>query len=177
MYDIPKTVPHEVAAALLLLSREHLTAADYADADVLLRRMEDGNQLIDLAFAKLSLPFVAQHLAKIEPPWYASNLLQDRLYAMTLQSLRVAGAQVKFHQKCIAPLKVRHAYIKGLALGAQYYSGIGLRFARDVDVIVDRKQIREMIATAQSQGYRLIDRCTVAKDTDRGPGYRRSFAI
>jgi hypothetical protein len=77
------------------------------------------------------------------------------------------------------PLNARHAYIKGLVLGAQYYKNLGLRFSRDVDVIVDRKQIPAVIALAQQKGYALIDDARSQKvltnpcDVDAALRYKR----
>ncbi|WP_370402029.1 nucleotidyltransferase family protein [Sulfitobacter sp. JB4-11] len=178
-YPITRTVPHDVAAALLLLSRQRLSEDDKGHARTLLGKLDDGHQLIDLAHQKLSLPFVARHLDALKPDWYHPSQLRDRLNEMTLLGLRVSGAQMNFHRKCIAPLKVQHSYFKGLALGAQYYDQNGLRPARDVDLIVDRKQIRAVIDRAREQNYALIDNArtqrilTSERDIDAALRYER----
>lgn len=183
MISIVKTVPYETAATLLLLSREALTEDDLTLASERLARIRDGKQLLQLAYEKFSLPFVAKHLSTIRPHWFAPAMVQAHLQQMTLQTLRVAGAQVKFHRACIIPIKARHAYFKGLTIGAQYYGDLGLRFSRDVDLMVHRTHIRDVIALAQKNGYLLIDdagshkELTSPRDVDAVLRYQRVFNL
>lgn len=153
------TVPAEIAALLLLLSRVDLDDAARARAHELAAAVSDWPRLIALARDKFSLPFVARHLATLFPGGIEGvdfEAVKDELRPLALRSLQVAAAQVVFHRQVIVPLGVPHVYLKGPALAATYYGDPGLRFARDIDLLVPRDAFASVVRRAVEAGYRLV---------------------
>lgn len=154
-----RTVPIDVAAPLLLMSRLHLEPEEYERARELCGAVSDWPLLIDLARRKFSLSFVHRHLARLFPQGHEGvdlRAIAAELLPYTLRSLQVAAAQAAFHRDVVAPLGVAHAYLKGPSLAARYYGDLGIRFARDVDILVGRQDFAEVIHRAIAAGYRVV---------------------
>jgi hypothetical protein len=152
-------VQSDVSAALLLLSRFELGTEEKARARELCSRVTDWERLIDLARRKFSLPFVYRHLIELFPegiPGLDSSAIKAEFWPFAVRSLQVAGAQAVFHREIVEPLNVPHAYLKGPALAARYYGDLGVRFSRDIDVLISRSAYAEVVHRAIEGGYRLI---------------------
>lgn len=117
----------------------------------------DGKELIDLSARVFSLPMVAKHLSYLRPAWFETSMTKELEVRYTLAHLVLKSELKKFHSLCIAPADGGHAYIKGFALANQFYDRSGMRYARDVDVLVHRKDIDGIVRRALSEDYEVLD--------------------
>ena len=144
----------------MFLSRSHLPDGDLAQARDLCRSVEDWALLTDIAARKFSLPFVYRNLQRVALGPDDTQILQAMHQAtleITLAAMRVVTAQKTFHNTCIAPRSLTHVYLKGPTLAARYYDDPSLRYARDIDVLVSRRDQEPIARRAMAHGYRLFD--------------------
>lgn len=156
-----QSIPAPICDALLFLSRATIPPQDLDRAREICARVEDWPMLVDIAQRKFSLPFVYRNLNSLKlDESYAPMLDQMRgqVLPTTFGALRVLSAQRKFHSDCVAPLDIAHVYLKGPSLAARYYDDPGLRFARDIDILVSRKDQEKLVRHAISRGYLILDR-------------------
>lgn len=154
------SIPASVIDALLFLSRPHIPPQDISRAHTLCEAVEDWSLLSGIAQRKFSLPFIYRNLQRLElSPSYACMLetMRKDVMAITFGSLQVLAVQKTFHTDCVVPLKPAHVYLKGPSLAARYYDDPGLRFARDIDILVSRKDQERLTRRALELGYRILD--------------------
>ncbi|WP_282154040.1 nucleotidyltransferase family protein [Ruegeria atlantica] len=157
---MPPTPP-AICDTLLFLSRAAIPPQDADRSRALCARVKDWPLLTDIARRKFSLPFVYRNLQRLnldETYAPALNAMRAQVMPTTFGALRVLAAQRKFHRDCVAPLGLAHVYLKGPSLAARYYDDPGLRFARDIDVLVSREDQKKLVHQALSQGYQIVDR-------------------
>ena len=158
-------IPVDVAKPLLALSRHSFSELDCDRLRGWCEDVSDWRLLIDTAARKFSLPFVYRNLSRI----YANGggpseiaLMRSSAKSLQISALGIAAVQSNFHQACIEPLDIRHAYLKGLGLEATFYDFSGLRYSRDIDILLDPKDMPAVVRLALSQGYKLIGTSDVA---------------
>jgi len=155
-----RAIPAPICDALLFLSRADIPAGDMKRASALCAGVEDWPLLTNIAQRKFSLPFVYSNLqrmnlgAKYGPVLDAMRL---QVLPITFGALRVLSAQKKFHSECVAPLGIEHVYLKGPTLAARYYDDPGLRFARDIDILVSRTDQEKLVCQAMECGCLILD--------------------
>lgn len=153
-------IPAPICDALLFLSRAHIPADDMGRARDLCAAVDDWPLLTDIALRKFSLPFVYRNLqrldlgAEYEP---IRTAMRTHVLPITFGALRVLFAQKKFHSECVAPCGVDHVYLKGPTLAVRYYDDPGLRFARDIDILVSREDQEKLVRHAITCGYLILD--------------------
>jgi hypothetical protein len=144
------------ARLLLLLAKTRLTASQAEEARTLAAGVKDWNEFAKLAASKFVITYVHRHLrsiaADIVPPLCLKDM-EQLAYASTKATLRVAAAQLAFHNRCIQSTGAKHAYVKGPALAAQCGQDMGERYSRDIDVLVASSDFRRVIAAAITSGY------------------------
>lgn len=155
--NLSRKVPADVAAPLLLLSRPNLGEKDVSYAAKLCEQISDWPLFVSLATRKFSLPLVHRNLIQVFPSSAPENvdLELSRLGAIGLQaiSLKLFAELKRFHELCILPTRCDYAYFKGPMLGARYLGDPGLRFSRDIDVLVDRDSFGAVLGMALIAGY------------------------
>lgn len=144
---------------LLLLSRPWLTEAQQAQAVALGASVGDWQALVWTSGRKYSLPLVYRHLTAFgeglaDPE--ALELMRGLTWRMTGEILRRHAAFDWFQDQCLAPLDVPHLHVKGPAMARRYYDGSGLRFFRDVDVLVPSSVRAGVVRHALKQGCQVI---------------------
>ena len=155
------SIPAPICDAVLFLSRIAIPSRDTDRAREICARVEDWPMLTDIAQRKFSLPFVYGNLQSLKlDDTYAPMLdaMRSQVLPITFASLRVLAAQRKFHRDCVAPFDLAHIYLKGPSLAARYYEDPGQRFARDIDILVSRKDQEKLVRHALSRGYLILDR-------------------
>ncbi len=155
-----QSIPAPICDALLFLSRAVIPPQDMDRARVLCARVQDWPKLTDIALRKFSLPLVYRNLQSLKlDETYGPMLdaMRAQVLPLTFGALRVLAAQRKFHNDCVAPLDLAHVYLKGPSLAARYYDDPGLRFARDVDILMSRDDQRKLVHQALSKGYQIAD--------------------
>jgi len=156
----PLNIPGPICDALLFLSRPHIPTGDLARARDLCAAVEDWPLLINIAARKFSLPFIYRNLQGLElGPDYDDllEIMRNGVLPITFGALRVLSTQRKFHADCVAHCGVDHVYLKGPTLAARYYDDPGLRFARDIDILVSREDQEKLVRHAISCGYLILD--------------------
>lgn len=159
---------------LLLLSRETLSEEEQERARDLARGIRDWPGLVKAAERMRGLSFVEKHVREIGllPPDQAglARQMSGKLERFSFQWLKVAREQARFAERCLDPLGVPHVFLKGLTL-ANYYDNPGLRFSRDIDVLIEPEALGAVLARAEAQGYRMMltprDGLFVEADSDR----------
>lgn len=151
-------VSPDIAALVLFLSREQLPLQEYDRARARCAKVTDWDLVAAIAARKFVAPMLYNHLSKIKPANLPSDTLEkmktDALLSSAM-SLKIAAAQSEFYKKCLAPVKCRHVFLKGVALAQQYYQNPGMRVARDIDVLVPDDAIEDVVLAALTNGYRL----------------------
>ena len=150
-----RQISQDVARAALLLSREHLKDDDSARA--LLSRLPDGYPLISLSTQMFSLPMVAKHLTRLKPDWFNPEQTKPIEKEFVLRHMVLKAEQRAFIEDCILPFAPDYALIKGFALADQFYDQPSMRFARDIDVLVRRHSVNDVVERALAHGYALLD--------------------
>jgi hypothetical protein len=146
-----------MARLLLLASKVNLSPPQRQEARALAAQVSDWETLFQIAARKFVAPLLHRHLqvaaSDVVPPPALERLRQlSRSSAMS--TLRVAAAHIAFHKACIEPTGARHVYVKGCALAAAYYAGLGDRFCRDIDVLVSPQDFGAVLDAAIAAGYR-----------------------
>lgn len=154
-------VPRQDATArlLLLLAKEDLSEHQQIEARALAAQVQDWNEFCQIAAKKFIVTFVQRHLSACAGdlvPAVAMQAMRSQARASALSSLKIVGAQIAFHKRCITPNNARHAYIKGATLARQFLRNIGDRHGRDIDVLVADADFGEVLKTALSCGYRVL---------------------
>lgn len=151
-------IPTELATLLLLLSREKIEPSQYDCIMTLCDRVSDWPLFISLAAQKFILPMAYRHLTLIKPKGLLKSdyeRMHSVALSMTMMTLKLYGAQTNFVEKCLVPLNCNYSILKGIGLAQRYYKDPGLRFARDIDVLVPSKKIESVIRIALSRGYKV----------------------
>lgn len=154
------TLPDDIVAAVLVLSRVVVSKADSERARSICRNVSDWSLLTDVATRKFSLPFVHRNLSRLFPDGEMDRTLEMMradVRQMQMASLRVISAQAAFHRICLEPIGVRHAYLKGPALAHVFYDNPGMRYCRDVDVLVPEEALSSIFYKAVESGYKVVD--------------------
>lgn len=151
----------DVARAALLLSREYLRDEDAARAAVSL--LENAEALIALSVEMFSLPMVAKHLNHLRPDWFDPSVTKPIEMQFAIGQMTLRAEQREFFEKCLKPDGHEYAFIKGIALADQFYDRPGIRFARDIDVLVKRQTAVEIVERALTEGYTLLDTVDYSK--------------
>jgi hypothetical protein len=161
MNHIPDLTPRmdSTAKLLILLSRNSLTSAQRLLARSLAATIEDWSDVVALAEHKYVATYVYKHLkdcaADLVPP-NAITALRSLARQTGLAVLLMTSSLARFHTQCIQPTGTSHAYIKGIALSAQFSWPITERFCRDIDVLIDSKAFHRVLAAALDAGYRAL---------------------
>lgn len=128
------------------------------EARALASGIADWDEFVAIASKKFIVTFVHRHLSAhaddIVPP-RAMLDMKARAHASTLSSLKIVGAQIAFHKRCIAPINASYAYVKGATLARQFLRNFGDRPGRDIDILVADADFGRVLKTALSCGYRI----------------------
>ncbi|EWH01129.1 nucleotidyltransferase family protein [Halomonas sp. BC04] len=141
---------------LILLSRLELSMEQEKSALTLCQQIDDWTQVSRQAQRRFVLPLIFQHLRRLAP----ENLPLDQLKAMKCQCIGVVqhnllaiSAQRKLVQELLQPLGISHLFFKGYSLAARYYDDPVVRFSRDIDVLLPRNRMVELLEVALDKGY------------------------
>lgn len=141
---------------LLLFSRIKLDDEQARRAAALCEQIDDWTDFAARAAEYFVAPLCLHHLGQLDDGMHLQQgraALRRQAMPMTLQTLRLAALQRQFIENIVLPLDVAFAVIKGRALAARYYLNAGLRFARDLDVLLPVERIPELVIAAQKEGY------------------------
>lgn len=144
---------------LLLTARTELNSQQADTARQLAAEIEDWDTFVSIATRKLSITFTYKNLATHchdVVPSKVLHMMHRLSQKSSMNSLKIAAAQINFHKTCIQPIEADHVYLKGLALYSQFNVDIAYRFCRDVDVLVDKKSFKKVINCALENGYRIL---------------------
>ncbi|MDR5906858.1 nucleotidyltransferase family protein [Franzmannia qiaohouensis] len=152
---------------LILLARLQLTEAQRLAALALCEEIEDWEQFTHRAQERFVLPLVYRHLRKLTPP----SLPEAQLDLMKLHSLsvlqynmNVTAALRDLVKDLLQPLELQHVFFKGPTLAERYYDEPAMRFCQDIDVLVPRERMAELLEHALSQGYSPLDPAALESD-------------
>jgi len=146
-------------ALLLALSRGSVKEKNLGRLRDLCDQITDWQSLYHVAFAKMSAPFVYRNLKTLynyESIPGHEGYLKNLALRQQMATLKVMSAARRFHTDCIEALAVPHAYIKGPALASMFYVDPGLRYSRDIDVLVSADHFASIIRCALHKGYRVV---------------------
>lgn len=153
---IPRRVPLDVSAPLLLLSRLHLATEDVQLARRLCEQISDWELFVSLSQRKFCAPVVHRNLRKVlddaELPEEMERLRTAAGF-FKIQSLRIQEEAVAFQERVLDASGIPGLHIKGPSLAARYYDDPALRFSRDVDILVRGDSMENVIAVAMDNGY------------------------
>lgn len=141
---------------LVLLSRLALSEEQKEAAISLCNKIVDWPDVSRQAQQRFVLPLVYRHLRRLAP----ETLSQEQLGVMKRQCMTITqhnmwtvSAQRKLSNDLLQPLKIRHLFFKGPTLASRYYDEPTMRFSRDIDVLVPRDRMVELLETALKKGY------------------------
>ncbi len=147
-----------IVPLLMLIARQSLTAEQETAVRELCRRVDDWEAFTRLAVEHQGLPLAYRQLSRLGPDGLPAEAL-DRMHRLTLllvaQALRVEAAQRALQTDCLAPLGTRYVVLKGLPLAARYYESTALRPCRDIDVLLEPRDLIPLVLHARRLGYRL----------------------
>jgi hypothetical protein len=143
---------------LLLMARLTWTEEQRRVATNLAFRVDCWESLLDRAAQHFILPLANRHLRSLSTgslPDALLPMLHGRVRQQTIGLLNVSMAQRNLVDKVLVPSGQPFMVIKGQALAGCYYDGSALRICRDVDVLVPKRALYELIRHSRSLGYRI----------------------
>ncbi|QJQ94022.1 MULTISPECIES: nucleotidyltransferase family protein [Halomonadaceae] len=166
---VPSTLspPDTALRLLLLLARLELSEAQKESVLQLCQQVDDWGEVIRRAQACFLLPLVYRHLRRLSPdsmPPEQLNAMKLKCMFVVQHGLRVAAAQQSLVRDLLEPLKIPHLFFKGPTLAARYYDDPAMRFCRDIDVLIARERMAELIDHALAQGYIAHDPSDLKRD-------------
>jgi hypothetical protein len=144
---------------LLLAARPAWSESQRALAADLVPQVAHWPVFIDTADRKFVLTMVYQNLAtlpEVALPKEAMATLRARSFQATTAILHRHAAFDWFHKNCVLPSEVTYAYFKGPALAAQFYADPGLRFFRDVDILLPARQRLALMHLMLEKGCKVF---------------------
>ncbi|EPC04237.1 hypothetical protein L861_02670 [Litchfieldella anticariensis FP35 = DSM 16096] len=141
---------------LVLLSRLKLSDTQEKAALTLCQRIDDWSQVSHQAQQRFVLPLVYRHLRRLAPETLSPlqlDTMKHQCMAAVQHNMLVITAQRKLVRDLLLPLDIRHLFFKGPALAARYYDEPAMRFSRDIDVLVPRNRMVELLEVALDRGY------------------------
>lgn len=171
-YGLPMSGPHAPqtstagplsppeARLLLLASRQGWSPAQRRLAAELVPQVRQWDVFADTAWRKFSVPMVHGNLAGLPDgavPDHARAALRGLSLRMAADILRLRAAFDWVHARCVLPTGLAHAYYKGPALAERFYRDPMLRYFRDIDLLVRRRDRVAFIRALRAQGCRVVD--------------------
>ena len=145
---------------LLLFSRLKLDEAQSRAALSLCDEVKDWAAFRDIANDRFILPMVYRHLRQLKPPSLPGEqllLMKNQVLRLYQHSLNVTACLSQACHMLQVELKIPYVTFKGPSLAARYYDEPAMRFCRDIDILVPKERMPELIAHALSAGYRPLD--------------------
>lgn len=145
---------------LLLLSRLELNDVQAAEARALCDEVEDWEVVCCGARDRFILPVVYQHLRRLAPPSLCAeqlDLMKQQVMALYRHNLNVITGLSEIHQQLLEPLLIPYVTFKGPSLAVCYYDEPAMRFSRDIDLLVAKDRMAELLALALASGYTPLD--------------------
>lgn len=143
---------------LLLFSRVRLDDEQLARALSLAGRITDWTAFARRAAEHFLAPLCLHHLAAFgnTPSLVeARSALGQVVLPMAMKSLQLASMQRSFLRDFLLPFNVPFVVIKGRAMGTRYYPNAGLRYSRDLDILLPVERMPDVVLAAQARGYRV----------------------
>lgn len=145
---------------LLLFARLELDDDQSRAAMLLCEEVEDWEAFRHMASDRFILPVVYRHLRRLEPaslPAEQLALMKQQVLMDYRHGLNVMASLGEIHQQLLVPLTIPYVTFKGPSLGARYYDEPAMRFSRDIDILVPKDRMAELLARALAAGYRPLD--------------------
>lgn len=162
-----------IVQILLICARPTLDAALEERLRELLSKGVDWNALIYTAEMNLLVPLMAKHLGKYSIK-YGDQSVHDSIIwsrnCCTVRMMRIEAIRRNLVHRIIEPLGARYALLKGAALSRMLYVGDFTRQYRDVDVLVEERQIVPVVMQLIKEGCRITN-----KDWD--PSRQRDLTV
>ncbi|WP_163559179.1 nucleotidyltransferase family protein [Halomonas sp. NO4] len=155
MRESSNAAPPVPLRLLLLLARLELTPPQHDAALALCQRIDDWSALTEQASRAFILPLVYRHLRRLAPaclPAEELTRMRDASLAVVRHNLRLAAIPQRLASQLLEPLGVPYLFFKGPALAARYYADPGLRYSRDIDLLVPGERMVDLLAAALEQG-------------------------
>ena len=124
----------------------------------LCQKIEDPSELIFLAQTHMILSLMYKHLSGLRMEESSPALmkaLRTRCFASVGLTLRLGAEQQQLVSEVLQPLDVPYVLFKGPSLAVRYYGDLGLRQARDIDVLIKGTRLFEVVEALLERGYRL----------------------
>ncbi|HSP57259.1 MAG TPA: nucleotidyltransferase family protein [Halomonas sp.] len=141
---------------LILLSRLELTGNQQREALTICEGIDDWHDVARQAQAQFVLPLVYRHLRRLDPPTLSTDVavrMRDQCLIIVQQSLHMTSEQLRLVRDLVEPLGVPCLFFKGPTLAARYYDDPAMRFCRDIDLLVPKRQCVPLLEEAFNQGY------------------------
>jgi hypothetical protein len=142
---------------LFLLARLELSEAQRQEVLSLCQRITDWGEVTRLARNTYVLPLVYQHLSQLAPGSISADDMARMHHAsltIVAYNLKTLAEQKRLIQDVLTPLAIPYLCFKGPSLACRYYPDPGLRYCGDIDVLVPRERLAELLETALRLGYR-----------------------
>ncbi|WP_166637499.1 nucleotidyltransferase family protein [Halomonas ventosae] len=152
---------------MLLFSRLELDDDQTKAALALCDEVEDWEAFRSTARDRFILPVVYRHLRCLKPsslPAEKLALMKQQVMALYRHNLNVIASLGEIHQQLLAPLEIPYVTFKGPSLAACYYAEPAMRFSRDIDILVPRETMAELLARALEVGYTPLDPPALTND-------------
>ncbi|WP_081786003.1 nucleotidyltransferase family protein [Halomonas sp. BC04] len=144
---------------LLLLSRLVLDEVQTSAACNLCKEVNDWEAVRHMAMDRFILPVVYRHLRHLEPfslPAEQLALMKYQVMALYRHDLNVIANLAEIHEQLLLPLEIPYVTFKGPSLAVCYYDEPAMRFSRDIDILVPRERMAELLARALAAGYKPL---------------------
>jgi hypothetical protein len=143
---------------LFLLARCHLNPAQEDWMDEAVSNLKEPERFEELAKKTFVASMAYSHLSKSLVKHKQAELMA-RLHAQRLQTAKnylfLKAEADLLSANLLEPAGVTHVFFKGTALADQFYKEPSMRCARDIDVLIPRRNLVSVIERGLALGYRL----------------------
>ncbi len=140
----------------ILLAKLRLSSSEVNQANRLLADIDDWQALSDGAARNFNLPLMRRSLGALDQdliPEGFRDQIRKRASATAFQNMQMVAAQKRFQDRCLKPLGIQGVFFKGVSMAAQYYPDLGLRPCRDIDVLLPKGLLKQVLIRAVEAGY------------------------
>ncbi len=143
---------------LITCARLELTDHQVQRLRYLCGEIADWSTLMHLADRHLIVPLVYRHLKTLAAdvvPESALSPAYSFCQRRVIEIMTMVAEQQRLVQAVLQPLAIPYTLFKGPSLALRYYGELGLRQARDIDILIAPQRLFELSQVLLEKGYRL----------------------
>ena len=139
----------------ILLAKVRLSRSEAAQASARAGQVASWPAFLSVGRRNFSVPLMRHHLASLRAdiPGETWDEMQQQANQTAFYNMRMGAAQKRFRDLCLTPNGIEGIFFKGVNLAIRFYGAAGLRPCRDIDVLVPRAAMKDVLRASVDAGY------------------------